>query len=113
MTEHTSVYVNYPPRLTSLQQSTLVQCVKDWSLENELIVLKAPFDGGDDAEQKRTKFTNAPLTLFPSPFPKALFEQAQSIQTLYNELYAAISSDEDWLEGVVREWAPFSSSLFS
>jgi len=43
------------------------------------------------------------VTLFPSPFPKACFEQAKSVQPTYNELYASISRDEAFLKDIVEE----------
>ncbi|GKT88088.1 LOW QUALITY PROTEIN: glutathione synthetase [Colletotrichum tofieldiae] len=46
---------------------------------------------------------NVPVTLFPSPFPRSCFEQARSVQKTYNELYAAISRDEDFLSAMVNE----------
>ncbi|KAK3295988.1 uncharacterized protein B0H64DRAFT_160655 [Chaetomium fimeti] len=48
---------------------------------------------------------SAPVTLFPSPFPKSCFQEAKAIQTKYNELYARISQDEEYLSGLVQEVA--------
>jgi glutathione synthase len=53
-----------------------------------------------------TMATIAPVTLFPSPFPRCCFEEAISIQPAYNELYSAISRDEEWLERIVKEYGP-------
>lgn len=41
--------------------------------------------------------------MFPSLFPRVCFEEALAIQKAYNELYAAIAQDEEWLEGIVDE----------
>ena len=46
---------------------------------------------------------HAPVTLFPSRFPRKCFEQATSVQKAYNELYAKISGDEPFLSGLVDE----------
>lgn len=46
---------------------------------------------------------NAPVTLFPSPFPKECFVQGKSVQKAYNALYAAVSQDEDFLAQMVKE----------
>nr|XP_061826388.1 glutathione synthetase-like [Nerophis lumbriciformis] len=42
--------------------------------------------------------TYAPLTLFPTPVPKAIFLQAKAVQTLYNTLVDKISQDPDFLQ---------------
>ncbi|XP_023654508.1 glutathione synthetase [Paramormyrops kingsleyae] len=42
--------------------------------------------------------THAPFTLFPSPVPKGLFEQALKVQTLFNQLVDRISQDPCFLE---------------
>jgi hypothetical protein len=47
--------------------------------------------------------TTAPVTIFPSPFPRVCFEQAKAVQEAYNELYSSISRDEGFLKGVVEE----------
>lgn len=43
----------------------------------------------------------APLSLFPSPFPRHLFELACEIQTVYNALYARIALDWQFLDRVM------------
>lgn len=40
----------------------------------------------------------APITLFPSLFPRSTFETAKSVQKDYNLLYARVASDTKWLE---------------
>ncbi|KAM4610494.1 glutathione synthetase [Polymixia lowei] len=42
--------------------------------------------------------TYAPFTLFPSPVPRAVFQQALAVQTHYNLLVDNISQDPDFLE---------------
>jgi hypothetical protein len=43
--------------------------------------------------------------LFPSLFPRARFEDAKQVQIIYNELYSAVARDEEWLSGIVEEYA--------
>ncbi|KAI5296597.1 hypothetical protein KEM56_005416, partial [Ascosphaera pollenicola] len=50
--------------------------------------------------------TNAPVTLFPSLFPRSCYDTARAVQKAYNELYAAIPNDEAWLGRIVEELAP-------
>lgn len=44
------------------------------------------------------------VALFPTPFPKALFEQAMALQEIYNKLYIAVIGDEQWLSHVLRKY---------
>jgi glutathione synthase len=102
----------YPPALEDARErERLVQVIKDWSIANGLAVRPPPAIAGNDAEGILAM--NAPVTLFPSPFPKSCFDDARIIQTEYNELYARISQDEEFLSGLVQEWVrcwPLSSS---
>ncbi|OJJ74244.1 hypothetical protein ASPBRDRAFT_120318 [Aspergillus brasiliensis CBS 101740] len=47
-------------------------------------------------------------SIFPTPFPKTLFYYAkQTLQPIYNELYALLAQDESWLyEAVIRPLLP-------
>lgn len=98
-----SIYGSYPPHISAGQQAYLVQTVKNWSAEHGLLVRPAPTFVSEEVNPNGVLATNAPVTLFPSPFPRAPFEQARSLQRLYNELYAAIASDQPWLEEIMKE----------
>jgi hypothetical protein len=101
MTE--DLFQSYPPDLTPEQEAYIVQTVKDWSVHNGLIVRPTAAIVAAQNNPNGVITTNAPVTLFPSPFPKSSFDQALSVQQIYNELYAAIADDETWLEGVMKE----------
>jgi glutathione synthase len=103
-----SIYASYPPETPPEQQAYLVQTVKNWSAEHGLLVRPSPAFISSDVNPNGVLATNAPVTLFPSPFPKACFEQARSLQKAYNELYAAIASDQAWLEDIMKEYVCFS-----
>jgi hypothetical protein len=100
------VYVNYPPAISPKEEEYLVQSVKDWSIQNGLAVRPPPSFVSKGADRHTVLATNAPVTLFPSPFPKSCFDHANSIQCAYNELYAAIANDEEWLGEMVKEYEP-------
>ncbi|KAK0379258.1 glutathione synthetase [Colletotrichum limetticola] len=93
----------YPPRLSQSEQDALVQTVKDWAIGNGLSVRPPPTVVTPESDPKGILAVNVPVTLFPSPFPKGCFEQARSVQKTYNELYAAISRDEEFLSAMVDE----------
>lgn len=98
-----SIYPDYPPALTLAQSEYLLSNLKDWSITNGLAVRPSSALVSQDTDPLGVLAITAPVTLFPSPFPRACFEEAREIQTTYNELYAAISRDQGWLSEVVRE----------
>ncbi|KAL2271667.1 hypothetical protein VTJ83DRAFT_1038 [Remersonia thermophila] len=95
---------SYPPSLDKPHElERLVQTAKDWAIANGLAVRPPPASAGNDEEGMLA--TMAPVTLFPSPFPKSCFEEAKAVQTQYNELYARISRDEEFLGHLVQQVA--------
>lgn len=98
-----SIYSNYPPPLSPAQQEFLVTAIKDWAIYNGLAVRPSPATFPEGVDSNRVLASNAPVTLFPSPFSKACFEEAQALQTVYNQLYAAITCNEQWLGRVIEE----------
>lgn len=93
----------YPPPLTPEQEQFLISTIKDWAIQHGLAVRPPQTFVPQDIRQKGVLATNAPVTLFPSLFPKILFEEARAIQTSYNRLYAEIARDEEWLGKIMEE----------
>lgn len=93
----------YPPEQISDQIEHIVSLIKDWSIAHGLAVRPPPVLVAADADPHGVLATTAPVTLFPSPFPRACFDQARTIQESYNELYASISQDEEFLKSIVEE----------
>jgi len=108
-----SVWGSYPPKTSDEQLDYLAQTVKDWTIFNGLTVRPNPSFINDETNSNHVLATNAPVTLYPSPFPRECFEQAQRLQALYNELYAAIASDEAWLGQIMQEYVSLPISLIS
>lgn len=98
-----SILATYPPPLDPAQEQFLVSTIKDWAIQNGLAVRPPPTFVSEDAGKKGVLATNAPVTLFPSPFPRSCFEVAKAVQTVYNELYAAITRDDKWLGEIMEE----------
>lgn len=94
---------NYPPELTPAESEQLLFTIKDWSIAHGLAVRPPLALVASEADPQGILATSAPVTLFPSPFPRVCFEQAKSIQKAYNHLYAAIAQDEEFLQGIVQE----------
>ena len=98
-----TIYPEYPPTLTPDQSAYLLSNLKDWSILNGLAVRPSPAFVPREIDPSASLAVTAPLTLFPSLFPRDCFDEARAIQTAYNELYAAIAGDETWLKGIVEE----------
>ncbi|XP_031566892.1 glutathione synthetase-like [Actinia tenebrosa] len=75
--------------LTEKQVSDLTKSAVDFSLANGVLMQsrKAPGD-----------VEHAPFMLFPSPFPKKLFDQAKEVQQDFNILVHKISQDHEFLK---------------
>jgi glutathione synthase len=97
-------FVPYPPKISDAERADLVQTVKDWGLANGLAIRPPPALIPPEADPEAITAINAPVTLFPSPFPQQCFQQARDVQKAYNALYAAISGDEEFLAQVVKEY---------
>lgn len=98
-----SMAPEYPPALSDAEQEYLLSTLKDWSIAHGLAVRPAPSFVPGERDPSRVLATTAPVTLFPSLFPRACFDQGRSIQLAYNELYSAIARDEEWLKTIVEE----------
>ena len=97
------MYPEYPPSLSPEGEAYLLSNIKDWSIFNGLAVRPSTNFVPSDVNKFQCLATTAPVTLFPSLFPRTCFEEARAIQCAYNELYATIAMDEGWLEKVVEE----------
>jgi hypothetical protein len=94
---------SYPPELSKSEADQLIVAIKDWSIAHGLAVRPPPAIVKAAADPHGILATTAPVTLFPSPFPRICFEEARSIQRAYNRLYAAIAQDEEFLQDIVQE----------
>ena len=94
----------YPPEIDDLERDHLAQVVKDWTAAHGLTVRPPPLLVSAEADPSGILATSAPVTLFPSPFPRQCFEKAKAVQIAYNELYARISQDEEFLGQIISEF---------
>ncbi|KAJ4145331.1 hypothetical protein LMH87_004186 [Akanthomyces muscarius] len=93
----------YPPTLSATETEHLVKTIKDWSSGHGLVVRPPPTVIAAEADPRTVAAVPAPVTLFPSPFPRQCFAQALGVQTTYNELYAAVSRNEEFIEDTVKQ----------
>ncbi|USP78544.1 hypothetical protein yc1106_05818 [Curvularia clavata] len=96
-------YADYPPKLSQEEEQYLLSNLKDWSIAHGLAVRPAPSFVEPSQDPAGVLANTAPVTLFPSLFPRSCFEQGLAIQKAYNELYSAIARDEQWLQGIVEQ----------
>ncbi|KAI9777076.1 MAG: hypothetical protein M1816_004922 [Peltula sp. TS41687] len=94
---------DYPPALTTQQFEYLLSSIKDWSIAHGFAVRPPTSLISSEIDPERNLAMPAPLTVFPSLFPRACFEEAWDAQKVYNELYAAIVRDEEWLASIIEE----------
>ena len=88
----------YPPNLTPQQLDFLIASLKDYCLSHGITIRPASSSDGDSSA------IHAPVTLFPSLFPRSAWEQAIHVQKTYNILYARIANDVEWLGKIMDEF---------
>ncbi|KAL1392347.1 glutathione synthetase large chain [Phyllosticta capitalensis] len=98
------LYHGYPPELSDEQAQFLLSNLKDWSIANGLAVRPAPSFVASSLDPAGVLATTAPVTLFPSLFPRHCYQEGLAIQKSYNELYSAIARDEEWLREIVEDF---------
>lgn len=84
------------PELEHDQLNRLIYEITQFGLSNGLIMYPpAPYLNYEPVL--------APITLFPTPYPREQYEKSLTIQKTYNMLYANVVSDGTWLTDVIRE----------
>ena len=97
------IYPPYPPNLTTSEKEYLLSNLKDWSIAHGLAVRPVESFVSKEVDPAGALATTAPVTLFPSLFPRTCFDQAKAVSKAYNELYSAISVDEAWPGEICKE----------
>lgn len=91
----------WPPTLSPQQLDHLTFLALDYALSHGLIY-RPPYPTPSTHTPLSASAISAPISLFPSPFPKDLYQGVLDLQQIYNELYARITMDDEWLDRVVR-----------
>lgn len=92
-----SILSAWPPTVTDAQVDALIVLATTYALSNGLLYLP-PAERQPPIPESAI---HAPLALFPSLFPRSIFEYAKRIQRTYNVLYARIAQDEEFLDRVM------------
>ncbi|CUM66468.1 uncharacterized protein PRCAT00004132001 [Priceomyces carsonii] len=92
------------PRLTAGQEEELQSELQQWSLANGLVMYPPGF--------VEYSVNVAPVTLFPTPIPKAAFQDAVQVQQLFNKLYAkVVSTNKLWLMKILEDLSEFDQDF--
>ncbi|KAG0287561.1 hypothetical protein BGZ96_008524 [Linnemannia gamsii] len=86
--------------LNDTQLAILKDAALDFALSHGLVVRPPP--SADDAATSQGGVINAPVALFPTPFPINAFNNAVKIQPLYNQLVHDISQDDAFLKEIME-----------
>lgn len=86
----------WPPKLSESQLNSLSLVATTYALAHGLLYLPP-----GNQSSIPTSAIHAPMTLFPTPIPRVLFEQIQKVQSIYNVLYARVALDEIFLDRVM------------
>ncbi|EOQ99321.1 Glutathione synthetase [Wallemia ichthyophaga EXF-994] len=97
--------MEFPPKIEQEYQKELIDNVRGFCLGNGLVLLPPVMEGEDKVRSNTC--IQAPVSLFPTPFPKKLFNQANSVGLTFNELYANIARDVEFIDEILSEISPF------
>ena len=91
----------WPPVLSDEARDYLSTQATDYALAHGIVY--RPLPASASTTPPTDSAIHAPFSLFPSPFPRSLFNKAQAIQPSYDLLYAQVSSDHKFLQRVIGE----------
>lgn len=91
------------PQLENAAQDHAVQQLLHWSLANGLVLYPQNF--------KTFSTDAAPVTLFPTPFPRSSFNLALQVQPIFNRLYAKIAANDKWLTSIIDQLTEFDQDF--
>lgn len=83
------------PELSETSQAELVEKLLQWALANGLVMYPPNYEVHST--------NNAPVTLYPTPFPKDMFERAVNVQQGFNKLYVSVvANQKNWLIDLIE-----------
>ncbi|KAJ3747659.1 hypothetical protein DFH05DRAFT_1441827 [Lentinula detonsa] len=89
-------FTQWPPFISDKDRATLQYRATTYALAHGLLYLSV---GAQPPAP--TSAIHAPISLFPTPFPRVQFEQAQRLQSIYNVLYSRIAMDTEFLDQIM------------
>ncbi|KAG2125780.1 glutathione synthase [Suillus clintonianus] len=94
-------FSTWPPQLTPEQLEALTLTATTYALSHGLLYLPPSQSPSNTQPRIPTTAIHAPLSLIPAPFPRAQFQAARGLQSVYNVLYARIAMDTQFLDTVM------------
>ena len=91
----------WPPSLSQAQLDELTLQATTYALAHGLLYLPPHSESSTPPSLIPASAIHAPFALFPTPFPRHLFEHAMKLQKIYNVLYARVASDEAFLDRIL------------
>lgn len=91
------------PSLSKENEDKLVVDLLNWSLGNGLTMYPPNF--------QPHSAIHAPVTLYPTPFPKQEYEKLVQVQKTFNELYLNVVKNKKWLLSILTDLAKFDSQF--
>lgn len=92
------------PQLTGPELDGLIESLHHWSLSHGLVMYPPGF--------KSYAADIAPVTLYPTPFPRKAFEKALSVQQNFNRLYVSLASQfKSWLIEIIEELSKYDKDF--
>ncbi|KAF8550546.1 glutathione synthase [Imleria badia] len=90
-------FSQWPPQFTDVQLATLLHHATTYALAHGLAYLPPT----PSQPPSPSSVIHAPISLVPAPVPRAIFQKAQRLQSVYNHLYARVAADDDFLDQVM------------
>ncbi|KAG1884076.1 glutathione synthase [Suillus subluteus] len=94
-------FAAWPPQLTPEQLEALTLAATTYALSHGLLYLPPSQSPSNTQPRIPTTAIHAPLSLIPAPFPRAEFQAARGLQSVYNVLYARVAMDTQFLDTVM------------
>jgi glutathione synthase len=97
---YASLLSQWPPQLSNHELKELTSQAASYAVTHALQYL--PPRTSADCSSTPASAIHAPMTLFPTPFPRKLFEHARKLQSIYNVLYARIAMDKEFIDDIME-----------
>lgn len=88
---------SWPPSLSPVQLEALTLYATTYAISHGLLYLPP----AEHQPVIPSAAIHAPISLFPSPFPRKLFELGLRLQKTFNILYSRIAMDEEFLDQIM------------
>ncbi|RIA86206.1 glutathione synthase [Glomus cerebriforme] len=90
-------FPEYPPNISDENLQTLKNLAIDWSLSHGLVI-RPPTNLSNNSF-----VMHAPVSLFPSPFPRKTYDEAIELQPAFNLLFHRLSQDFEFITHAIKE----------